>query len=89
MVIIFIVIVDSVRGYEFLLWICFNILFDGVKIIMMDNIIINCFICFLFEEVYVILGLVFNSKYKIKLFFLCFMVVDRVLFFVDYVMVLY
>lgn len=60
---------DGVRGHEFLLWTCLNTSPDGAKITMMDNTIINCFICFSLEEAHVILGLVPNSKHKIKLFF--------------------
>lgn len=80
---------DGVRRHEFLLWTCLNTSPDGAKITMMDNTIINCFICFSLEEAHVILGLVPNSKHKIKLFFLCSMAADRVLPFVDYVMVLH
>lgn len=80
---------DGVRGHEFLLWTCLNTSPDGAKITMMDNTIINCFICFSLEEAHVILGLVPNSRHKIKLFLLCSMAADQVLPFVDYVMVLH
>lgn len=52
---------DGVRGHEFLLWTCLNTSPDGAKITMMDNTIINCFICFSLEETHVVFG--FSALY--------------------------